>query len=94
MFRVEIFPEDLTTDVVSIIEEFCDVGARMQDIKSIVSKDKPEIITPQKGLEHCTGADAFVQVFLDKQLEKESHNEPCKEYQRQDDKSHHHDNRI
>ena len=86
LLRTEELPENLTADVIAFVEKICNVGARMEDIKRIVCEDNSEVVAPQKRFEHRTRADAFIQVFLDEELEKESDNQPGQEYQRQDDK--------
>ena len=66
----------------------------MENIKRIVRQDKSKVITPQKRLEHRTGTDTFVQVFLNKELEKETHNKPREENQRSYNKRHDQNNGV
>ena len=86
LLRTEELPENLTADIITFVEKFCNVGARMENVKRIVREDNSKVVAPQKRFEHRTRADAFIQVFLDEELEKESDNQPGQEYQRQDDK--------
>ena len=46
LFRTEKFPEDFATDIVAVIEKFCNVGTRMQNIKCIIGQDNSKIVAP------------------------------------------------
>ena len=60
----------------------------MENVKRFVCKDYPKVIAPQKSLEHGTGAHAIVQIFLDKELEQEMHNERRKGHKGKHDNTH------
>ena len=68
---MEEFPENFSTDIITFIKEFRNIGACMQNVKRIVCKYNPEVVASQKRFEHRTGTHTFIQVFLDKELEKE-----------------------
>ena len=82
LFGMEEFPKNFSANIVAIIKEFRNIGTRMQNVERIIREYNPKVVAPQKCFEHRTGTHAFIQVFFDKELEKEMDDQGGKEHER------------